>query len=63
MMSTDEILTGRLLFNRVNSIYGLHPEYTKMYDCVNRYETFVKKMMNKYDLSRSTVESQIHYGI
>ena len=62
-MTAKELMVGRVLYYRVNSIYGMHPEYKKLNAGVDRFEKFVIDMSEKYNLSRSQVISQIKYAI
>lgn len=60
-MTDKEIIIGRTLFEKTNSIYGSHPEYRNFNTHMNRYEKFVIEMMEKYNTNRENIVRQIHY--
>lgn len=58
-MTDEEIEVGLKLKAKVSELYRKHPEYRKYKKGLDRYEIFLEKMSEKYNINIRKVRTEI----
>ncbi len=65
-MTEEEIIKGKILKNRIDTIYGMKPKLQEVKEfsnmSLNRYEKYVQDMAKKYNESPAQIKKEIMFG-
>lgn len=59
IMTDEEIKIGKQLRDKLIKIYKEHPEYRRYKNGMDRYEVFLEKMSEKYNISTIRIRKEL----
>ena len=60
IMTDEEIKIGKQLRDKLIKIYREHPEYRRYKKGMDRYEVFLEKMSEKYNISTIRIRKELN---